>query len=759
MSTVGRLKQGDLLLAGEIEERVPTVRKGLVTHFPFDHTEKGRSFRNLLDPSSWTVGTTGSGNGWSMNGNNLVTTHMTPFEYEDTVLSVTVPDTVSGYEGGWTNYSHVIDNTKLYRLSVWIRREDVGDGRTYFGCQGSSVCNLGTTTVNTNPYFSSKLVSNIPQIENNWTLWVAYIHPHDYTGSTHPDTGIYTLDGTKISTMGDFKWNPTATTGGHRSYLYYSTSMGEKQYWYAPRMEMAHGSESTIAELLKGWDDFYSTAANEYVTFTDKGAGIEYSTTNMATGTVGVYGGYHSHVREGQKITFTMIGDNKPLVFNIGQSLTGKTFAISGYMKQNGVPAFVNTRASTYNVLADNKKLHFDPETGYFEIVEYYSHATSTWVMHASTSFKDGDKITIEELQVEERNYGTSFTPSSRSGNGLLRIDNLGGFTDYTVFGTFYPRTPLDATYNFTSSSASIFRIEDVVNTGGFYYRYYVSGTNSGPYMDNDGVYGGSHNHQYFNVAANKDLMYAVTKSGTTVRMKLYQDGTLLGEHVNTTASAIARLDSIILGGTTIWNGSHKNISVYNRVLADAEITKLAKGSFSISKEGGLLSSVKEYDSIMLIEEESRNVADNTYGSTGTWAVAETDISRFVEANNELGTVYFTGEVYLSSVIYPPRSFEFTKDNNTKGINQTVIAPNGGWKVGWNTIFFKANSYVDALNTPWADMSRLEIYRDGPTAGSDTTQYFTLKNIQLVKVDEYGKWMRNQNNKLYTIQIKEGKVL
>lgn len=784
MSTVGRLKQGNLLLAGEIEERVPTVKNGLVAHFPFDHTEKGRSFRNLLDPSSWTVGTTGSGNGWSMNGNNLVTTYTTPFEYEDTVLSVTVPDTVSGYEGGWTNYSKPIDNTKLYRLSVWIRRENVGDGRTYFGCQGSTVCNLTTTdgTVNSNPYFAANLASEVPKIQDGWTLWVAHIHPHSYTGATHPDSGIYDIAGTKVSSVSDFKWSPTATVGGHRSYLYYSSSLGERQYWYAPRMEMSHGSQCTIAELVKGWDDFHQATVNQHVTFAEEGAGVEIGTTNLLPKDLALGG----VILPTNNAAFTVSSVSTERAYVGKSSILGTQVAVGGqrgfyttwYNASPNLPysasCYVYTEMPiTYSVYI----AHNTPGGSVTTKTNSITTVPNTWtrlfvdngiapadashvrLIVSGSTVPIGTKAYFDAFQIEQKPHSTSFTPDNRSGSGTVRIDNLGGFTNYTVTGTFYPRTPLDATYDFTASSASMLRIEDVVNTGGFYYRYYVSGSSSRPYMDNDGIYGGDHNHTTLTVQANKELFYAITKSGSTVRMKVYQEGALLGEHTNTTAGATARLDSIVFGDTTIWNGSHKNISIYNRVLADVEITKLAKGSFSMTKQGGLLSSVKEYDSIMLIEEESRNVADNTYGSTGTWTIIDKDLSRFVEGANELGAVYFTGEVYLSSTTYYPRTLEFTKENNTKGINQVVVEPNGGWKVGWNTIFFKANSYVDALNTPWADMSRLEIYRSGPTAGADAAQYFTLKNIQLVKVAEYGKWMRNKKNKLHTIQIKEGKVL
>lgn len=750
-------------MTGTIQERTPAIKNGLVAYFPFDGSEIGKNFRNQLRMTDWKVGTSGSQGMFGQNGSsseNEIISYENPWGDMETMWATLANDEASGADGGWNVTGLPIDNTKKYRLSVWIKRDNVGNGTTYFGCQGSSVSSLGSTTANTNPYFTN---GKFTETYGEWVLFVAYIHPHSYSGGNDPTNGLYKLNGQRTRGISDYKWLSTSTTGGHRTYLYYSTSTTEKQYWCRPRFELCDGNESTIEELLRGEDDFFHTTANSQVSFTDKGAGIEYGTTNLATGTVGVYSGYHSHTREGQTIRFTMIGDNKPIVFNIGQSLTGKTLAISGYMKRNGTPAFISSRASTYNNAADSKKIHFDAETGYFEIVENYTHATSSWVMHASTSFKDGDVVTIEELQVEERNYGTSYTPSVRSGNGLLRIDNLGGFTNYTVCGTFYPRTPLDATYDYTVSGASLLRVEDSVNNGGCYFRYYVSGSNSAPYLDPDGIYntsgGSGHIHRYYQVFPNEEVFYAITKSGGSISIRVYQRGQLLDEHSTTSINSIARLDNIVLGGTTIWNGSHKDIAVYNRALSVGEIEKIGKPGFSLTRFGELVSTVLEYPAIMLIEDETKNITDNTYRSMGTWNVVDKDFSRFVEANNELGSVYFTAEVFLSDAQYYPSRFEFTRENNTKGINQDVVPPQGGWKVGWNRVFFKAVGYADAVNTPWADMSRFETYRSGDATGTDSNQYIRLRNVQVVKAPQYDKWMKYQKKKLRTTEVREGRVL
>lgn len=207
----------------------------------------------LIDYSKWTIGT-GSVGDWSQNGTNsenkrIVKTN--PKGNLDIVWATEANDSTSDSDGGWNISGKSIDTTKKYRFTCWIKRENTGNGRTYFGCTASTVCNLGTTTVNTNPYFYNGLISDAPEMGETWCLFVAYIHPHDYTGTSDSTNGFYRGD-TKARTRGcgDFKWSSTATTSGVRSYLYYSTSTEERQYWYRPRFEMCDGTEPSINTLL-----------------------------------------------------------------------------------------------------------------------------------------------------------------------------------------------------------------------------------------------------------------------------------------------------------------------------------------------------------------------------------------------------------------------------------------------------------------------------------------------------------------------------
>ncbi len=211
----------------------------------------------LMDYTTWNVGTSGSQGQFLINGlttENQIILHTNPWGVNDVVWASLTNDATSDPDGGFGYYNIPIDNTKTYRLTVWMRREDVGDGRTYFGTQSNTVANLSDGSTNNNPYFINHLVSGIPQIENNWLLYVAYIHPYNYALTTSdPTNGVY--DGTtKARLVGatDFKWTSTAKAGGHRAFLYYSTTTTEKQYWIRRRFELVDCNEPSIDNLLDG---------------------------------------------------------------------------------------------------------------------------------------------------------------------------------------------------------------------------------------------------------------------------------------------------------------------------------------------------------------------------------------------------------------------------------------------------------------------------------------------------------------------------
>lgn len=220
------------------------------TSFERDH--------NLLDYNTWTVNGT-SATGFNRNGSaeeNLIIYGTGPFG-EDALLWQASPDATSGADGGWNGSNFAIDNTKLYRFSVWVKRSSNSNGRFYFGCNGfgsvNGVLRRYDTTISatTNPYFWTDITSFTT---DTWYLVVGHVWPvGSGTGDEHPNSGRYTIENGRVGNIStDFVWIEETTSTRHRSYLYYGTDTAQRQYWVYPRVDLVDGTEPSIEDLLGG---------------------------------------------------------------------------------------------------------------------------------------------------------------------------------------------------------------------------------------------------------------------------------------------------------------------------------------------------------------------------------------------------------------------------------------------------------------------------------------------------------------------------
>jgi hypothetical protein len=234
----------------------------------------------------WTAGTTGSSTGFGQNGDgNSRLLDTNPYGATATVWDVSNQDATSDADGGWNSSTFDIDNTKMYRFSTWVRRKTIGNGSFYLGTYGRNsgssnigVYNRSNGANNTNPYFSSR---GWWGSANTWYLVVGHIWPAGSgTGSTHPDSGIYTVDGTKVTTVGDFVWRPDNFKSTHRSYLYYSTNTSTNQQWWNPRVEIVDTPSISIK----------SRTAVPVQRLIKEGIGGRWNIRNKATEAPGVVG-------------------------------------------------------------------------------------------------------------------------------------------------------------------------------------------------------------------------------------------------------------------------------------------------------------------------------------------------------------------------------------------------------------------------------------------------------------------------------------
>jgi hypothetical protein len=176
--------------------------------------------------------------------------------------------TLSTHAGGILVSNLPIDNSKMYRFSVWERRVTNGQADYayyYFGLNGygstNGVANAVTGTITTNPYFTSGSTNSaiVNDMLNDWVLVVGYVFPYDYTGEAHhPEAGRYNIKGEKLGTTTSFKWLPETTSARFRTYAIYRTGTGDStgaiHHSVYPRIDICDGTEPTIAELLSGHD-------------------------------------------------------------------------------------------------------------------------------------------------------------------------------------------------------------------------------------------------------------------------------------------------------------------------------------------------------------------------------------------------------------------------------------------------------------------------------------------------------------------------
>lgn len=210
---------------------------------------------NLLDTSTWTAGT-GSAPGFEKYGLTAKNVREMGIGPHGTSILYwkCLPDAADTNDGGWNSDYQTMDHTKTYRFTVWMKKTNSQDGKTYFGFKAKDASDNYATLklngdANTNPYFQESSVGPLPQLDQ-WFLFVAYVHGSGYT-STTPIGGIYDVNGNKVDGLYDYKFSTLATTMRHRVYLIDPNPL-DKQYYYDPTIYEVNGQEPSLQELISG---------------------------------------------------------------------------------------------------------------------------------------------------------------------------------------------------------------------------------------------------------------------------------------------------------------------------------------------------------------------------------------------------------------------------------------------------------------------------------------------------------------------------
>ncbi|WP_299112093.1 T9SS type A sorting domain-containing protein [uncultured Winogradskyella sp.] len=207
--------------------------------------------QNLLDTSSWTIGS-GSISGYSQYGLTEENTRVYKHNHvgDEVMVWQASPNSGGQTSGGFTSPAVNIDHNKMYRLSIWIKKENSNDGVTQFKPNTYSGGAHHTT------YLNGDVVSwhpfwygDLPEL-NKWYLLVGYVHASS-DNSTIDLGKIYDgVTGEAVVSMRDHKFKNSATILQNRPTLWNSLTTSDRQYMYAPRIEIVDGSEYSLDQLL-----------------------------------------------------------------------------------------------------------------------------------------------------------------------------------------------------------------------------------------------------------------------------------------------------------------------------------------------------------------------------------------------------------------------------------------------------------------------------------------------------------------------------
>ena len=99
-------------------------------------------------------------------------------------------------------------------------------------------------------------------------------------------------------------------------------------------------------------------------------------------------------------------------------------------------------------------------------------------------------------------------------------------------------------------------------------------------------------------------------------------------------------------------------------------------------------------------------------------------------------------EVYVSNESHPLHIFEYTKENNAKGLQFTIPTPEHGWREHtWHSISvpIAETAYSFPQSTPWDRMDRLELYYKNPAPTQPRGDYVRIRNVFLRSTRSYGR--------------------
>lgn len=592
MAVVGRLtNDGSLIINGEIDERSPAVTSGLVAHFPFDGTDKKYIPSKIRYIRDWLNGSSANtGNHW---------VEIQAFDYER--KNITSGKTGTSSTGVWNALltNDVITSDPYWGLGAGLSWVSIDLGDLY----------------------------NIQQIK----VW------HYYA-----DARTYKETKTEVSSDGVnwFSIFDSAIEG-----VYPETSKGK-----------THNMLNLGATI--------SPTVNTNTTLTSDGIAVDRASKNHILPTRNGEDGVNRWGRDTAGVVFSTVEDIRLAKF--GKYVTKlskepKTGTSNAYI--NGA-MFSNTESnvwtfSCYVKRADGKTvtsigsvyLYCTGLASWVQPPDYIEDCGDGWYRVVKTrsgidiprtlnlvGFSGLDATTdwyFDGWQVEALPYATSYMNDSR-GEGRIDIP----FSLKPPYSINIWHTAVKPLSEITDQPTSpmIFQLNGYHTNASISFWNFIK--NLTIYIKGDTGTGWSTSKTYENYTAdswdNIEHMYTLIAVNNRT-FKVYMDGVYLGEQVSTVD--VTNISYLSMGNTSQPNAKYRDLSMYDRVINDSEVSKLYNQSMSLSKDGNLKKS-KISEKPSGIPKDSIHIPLDFDG---------TDRLKLVKPSSETNLVYEKGAVWVGN--------------------------------------------------------------------------------------------------------------
>lgn len=575
MTVVARLKQdGELLLARNVDTRNPIVQNGLMLSQPFDSSvNKGsHALSNVKILGYYTHPTHPLYDYLNANAGSMTLSADITAEVTATVKSTYDLVVVDQY--AWAVSSAIM--TKL--------KDFVDAGISVVAVGNDTRANVFVSSYTTAAGAAHNMLIDDYGIIDTGTS--------SYTGSTDLIGGIDSLQNGAITEY------TRSDTGKITGYSYTSSTSGATLFFEQEGVGATTPVLAAIDHCIQTSKGRKTETSTEY---NHTGFALRESSTNLYAD--GNYASKTLHPVRFGPWTFptSPVGpDGQQVLMVTADGTNGKYHGrditvVIGLVYSASCWCFVSNDS-------DSTTVHLAGEQGYAPDAAYDITKKGIWQKISSTgtatttnarilAYQKSDMTTgyvlFTEVQFEQKKFPTQYTETTSTA-GQLQIE-FEPLTTCTIIGKFKPYSPFEDSPNTIADYLSINDQSSLMGLhgdgGNIYYRFWQTATgNSHPFLDPDGIWGIGHVHKSYTLTTD-ELYYKWVRSGTTLIFSIYQNGTWKLVHTFSGASAY-NINKVSFGTTTIWNGEHSNLAIYDSALSDAEIDKIIKGTHTITANG-----------------------------------------------------------------------------------------------------------------------------------------------------------------------------